>query len=234
MLCVVLIGLVGVVRFHELETIQADQILGLLLGQQAGNLYWVVVLVFIGAAAAIMSTAAGVLLTLSSIVTHDLYRHCFRRSASEDEIARAGRIFTVLLLLLVMGLSLQPMTTLWQLTIIKFEFLMQLYLPLILGLYWPRFTRRAAFAGIGVGTLGVTTMLLAGWKHILIFDAGLVGFLLNAAACVGVTLLTPPDTDEQGRIRERFFSLFDRTRAIQENQQSIHVSPSPKPMTLDA
>ena len=93
MLCVVLIGLVGVVRFHELGTIQADQILGLLLGQQAQNLYWVVVLVFIGAAAAIMSTAAGVLLTLSSIVTHDLYRHCFRLNASEDEIARAGRDF---------------------------------------------------------------------------------------------------------------------------------------------
>ena len=232
MLCVVLIGLVGVVRFHELGTIQADQILGLLLGQQAQNLYWVVVLVFIGAAAAIMSTAAGVLLTLSSIVTHDLYRHCFRLNASEDEIARAGRIFTVLLLVLVMGLSLQPMTTLWQLTIIKFEFLMQLYLPLILGLYWPRFTRRAAFAGIGVGTLSVTAMLLAGWKHILIFDAGLVGFLLNAAACVSVALLAPPNAAEQGWVRERFFSLFDRERAI--NQQSIHVSPSPKPMTLDA
>ena len=216
MLCVVLIGLVGVVRFHELGTIQADQILGLLLGQQAQNLYWVVVLVFIGAAAAIMSTAAGVLLTLSSIVTHDLYRHCFRLNASEDEIARAGRIFTVLLLLLVMGLSLQPMTTLWQLTIIKFEFLMQLYLPLILGLYWPRFTRRAAFAGIGVGALSVTAMLLAGWKHILIFDAGLVGFLLNAAACVSVALLAPPDADEQGWVRERFFSLFDKERAARE------------------
>ena len=216
MLCVVLIGLVGVVRFHELGTIQADQILGLLLGQQAQNLYWVVVLVFIGAAAAIMSTAAGVLLTLSSIVTHDLYRHCFRLNASEDEIARAGRIFTVLLLLLVMGLSLQPLTTLWQLTIIKFEFLMQLYLPLILGLYWPRFTRRAAFAGIGIGALSVTAMLLAGWKHILIFDAGLVGFLLNATACVSVTLLAPPDADEQGWVRERFFSLFDKERAVQE------------------
>lgn len=216
MLCVVLIGLVGVVRFHGLGTIQADQILGLLLGQQAESLYWVVVLVFIGAAAAIMSTAAGVLLTLSSIVTHDLYRHCFRLNASEDEIARAGRIFTVLLLVLVMGLSLQPMTTLWQLTIIKFEFLMQLYLPLILGLYWPRFTRRAAFAGIGVGTLSVTAMLLVGWKQVLIFDAGLVGFLLNAVACVGVALLTPPNAVEQRRVRERFFSLFDRARTIQE------------------
>ena len=151
MLCVVAVGLVGLVRLPDLETMQSDRILGLLLGQQADRLYWIVVLVFVGAAAAIMSTAAGVLLTLSSIVTHDLYRHCLRPRASEDEIARAGRIFTVLILLVVMGLSLKPIATLWQLTIIKFEFLMQLYLPLILGLYWPRFTRPAAFAGLGVG-----------------------------------------------------------------------------------
>ena len=102
------------------------------------------------------------------------------------------------------------MTTLWQLTIIKFEFLMQLYLPLILGLYWPRFTRRAAFAGLGVGALSVTAMLLAGWQQVLIFDAGLVGFLLNAVACVGVTLLTRPNVDEQRRVRERFFVFFER------------------------
>ena len=235
MLCVVLIGLVGLVRFQDLETIQSDQILGLLLGQQASRLYWIVVLVFVGAAAAIMSTAAGVLLTLSSIVTHDLYRHFFRLNAGEDEIARAGRVFTVLILLAVMGLSLKPSATLWQLTIIKFEFLMQLYLPLILGLYWPRFTRQAAFAGLGVGTLGVAGMMLAGWKHIWIFEAGVVGFLLNAAVCVSVALLIKPTEDEQGWVQERFFSLFDRARErSKKNQQSVHVSPSPKPMTLDA
>ena len=235
MLCVVLIGLVGFVRFQGLEKIQSDEILGLLLGQQAEHLYWIVVLVFVGAAAAIMSTAAGVLLTLSSIVTHDLYRHFIRPHASEDEIARAGRVFTVLILLAVMGLSLKPIATLWQLTIIKFEFLMQLYLPLILGLYWPRFTHRAALAGLIAGTLGVAAMLLIGWKHIWIFEAGLVGFLLNGVACVSIALLTQPHKDELNRVQERFFKLFDRAyEKARLNAQKIEAPPARKPVAIDA
>ena len=224
MLCVVLIGLVGIVRLQGLETRQADQILGHLLGQQITHLYWVVLLVFVGAAAAIMSTAAGVLLTLSSMLTHDVYRHFFRPHASEDEIAKAGRIFTVFILLVVMALSLRPITTLWQLTIIKFEFLMQLYLPLILGLYWPRFSCRAAFVGILLGMLGVVSMLLSGWQHIWIFEAGLVGVALNACGCIGVTLLIPPNAAEQERVHERFFGLFDRARSLRTLDQRIQVT----------
>jgi len=221
MLCVVFIGLVGIIRLQGLETIQADQILGHLLGLHITHLYWVVVLVFVGAAAAIMSTAAGVLLTLSSMLTHDVYRHFFRPQASEDEIAKAGRIFTVLILLVVMALSLKPITTLWQLTIIKFEFLMQLYLPLILGLYWSRFSCKAAFVGIMVGTLGVVSMLLFGWQHIWIFEAGLVGVVLNACGCIGVTMLAAPNAAEQERVHERFFDLFDQARSPRSIEQGI-------------
>jgi Na+/proline symporter len=131
MLCVVLIGLVGVVRLGNLGTIEADQVLALLLGQRASTSYWITILVFLGAAAAIMSTAAGVLLTLSSIITHDLYGQFVRPQASENEIAKAARVFTILILTVVTALSLQPVTTLWRLTVVKFGFLMQLYLPLV-------------------------------------------------------------------------------------------------------
>ena len=208
MLSVVLIGLVGIIRLQDLQAIEADQVLALLLGQQAENMYWLAILVFLGAAAAIMSTAAGVLLTLSSMVTHDLYRHWVRPHASEDEIATAGRVFTVLILLLVTALSLHPITTLWQLTVIKFEFLMQLYLPLILGLYWPRFSRAAALAGLAVGTLSLGAMVLAGWEHIGILDVGLAAFVLNGFASVGVTLLFQPSEAERCRVQQRFFTVF--------------------------
>lgn len=215
-LCVVLIGLVGIVRLHGLGTIQADQVLALLLGQRASSSYWITVLVFLGAAAAIMSTAAGVLLTLSSIVTHDLYRQFIRPQASEDEIATAGRVFTMLILVVITALSLQPVTTLWRLTVIKFEFLMQLYPPLILGLYWPRLSRGPVLAGLAAGTLSVGGMMLAGWKHLWVVDAGLFGFLMNGLVCVSTSLLSRPSEAEQKRVQDRFFTLFNRT-ALKED-----------------
>lgn len=208
MLAVVLIGLVGIVRLPDLKTMEADQVLALLLGQRAESAYWLAILVFLGAAAAIMSTAAGVLLTLSSMVTHDLYRQFVRPQASADEIAIAGRVFTVVMLVIVTALSLHPIATLWQLTVIKFEFLMQLYLPLILGLYWPRFSRAAALSGIAAGTVTLSVMVLSGWKHIGILDAGVAAFLVNAVVSVGAALFCQPNAEEQQRVQERFFALF--------------------------
>lgn len=227
MLSVVLIGLVGIVRFHDLKTIEADQVLALLLAQRAESWYWLTIVVFLGAAAAIMSTAAGVLLTLSSIVTHDLYRQFVRPHASEDEIAKAGRIFTVLILLVVTALSLRPMTTLWNLTVIKFEFLMQLYAPLILGLYWPRFSRAAALAGLLTGMGCVAAMMLSGWSHIGIFEAGLCGALTNLLVSVGVALLAPHNETEQRRVHERFFSLFTPRALPQDAAVPRVVAPAP-------
>ena len=157
-----------------------------------------------------MSTAAGVLLTLSSMVTHDLYRQFVRPQASENEIATVGRVSTVVILVLVTLLSLHPITTLWQLTVIKFEFLMQLYLPLILGLYWPRFTRTAALSGLAAGTVSLLGMMLIGWSHIGVFDAGVAAFLVNFLVSVTVTLAKQPRAEEQQRVHERFFVLFQQ------------------------
>lgn len=208
MLCVVLIGLVGIVRLPDLTTIEADQVLALLLARRAETWYWLTILVFLGAAAAIMSTAAGVLLTLSSMVTHDLYRQFMRPQASEREIAVAGRVFTAVILCVVTALSLRPITTLWNLTIIKFEFLMQLYVPLILGLYWVRFSRTAALTGLVVGTGSVAVMMFSGWSHIGILDAGVCGALANVVVSVGVALLAPFSVEERRWVEEKFFSLF--------------------------
>ena len=211
LLCVVIIGLVGIVRLNGLGTIEADQVLAQLMSRHAGKAYWLTIFIFLGAAAAVMSTAAGVLLTLSSMVTHDLYRQYIRPQATEDEIGAAGRVFTVLILGTVTALSLQPLTTLWNLTIIKFEFLMQLYLPLILGLYWARFVRTAALAGLVAGTITVGGMVLSGITHVWMFDPGLCGFMVNGIVGVGTTLFMQGNADERQRTQERFFGLFAKT-----------------------
>jgi Na+/proline symporter len=85
---------------------------------------------------------------------------------------------------------------------------MQLYVPLLLGLYWPRFSREAAIAGLLTGTLTVSSLMLTGVGHIWIFDAGVCGFVLNGIACVSVCLLIQPSEAEQKRVHERFFYTF--------------------------
>lgn len=225
MLAVVLIGLVGIIRLPDLKTIEADQVLGLLLAQRGESWYWLTILVFLGAAAAIMSTAAGVLLTLSSMMTHDMYRHFLRPQASERELATVGRALTALILIVVAALSLRPLTTLWNLTVIKFEFLMQLYVPLILGLYWARFSRTAAFSGLGAGMFCVAAMMFSGWDHIGVFDAGLCGALINLLCSVGVSFFKPIDETEQQRVNERFFSLFHSGTAPDRAQPRAVVAP---------
>ena len=52
--------------------------------------------------------------------------------------------------------------------------------------------------------------MLAGWRHLWVVDAGMVGFLVNGLVCVGAGLLSRPSAAEQRRVQDRFFTLFDR------------------------
>jgi Na+/proline symporter len=169
-----------------------------------------VVFVLCGLLAAIMSTASSVVLTLSSIFTRDIYQTTMRQQASHRELAMVGRLFVVVILVLVVIASTSSTATLWRLTEIKIEFLMQLFPALILGLYWRRITRWPAIWGILGGSLIAATMMLTGHARWWLFQAGLYGFLVNLAICVVATWCTrPADTKEQQRLSRDFFGIFN-------------------------
>ena len=58
------------------------------------------------------------------------------------------------------------------------------------------------------GTLSLLVLVLSGWNHIAIFDAGVAAFVLNGLASVAVAFIKAPSEEERRRIHERFFSLF--------------------------
>ena len=75
-LVVTLIGLAAIARFQGLGDVEADRVMPLLLGEWASEglgFSIAAVVVFLGALAAIMSTADSVLLSLGSIVAEDLF-----------------------------------------------------------------------------------------------------------------------------------------------------------------
>ncbi len=98
---------------------------------------------------------------------------------------------------------------------------MQLYPPLILGLYWPRFSGRATLADLGVGVLTVGGLTLGGVGHIWVFDSGLCGLGLNCAIGVATALLWPDSAVGRPRTWERFFALF-----AQPSLQRSEASPT--------
>jgi hypothetical protein len=42
-----------------------------------------------------------------------------------------------------------------------------------------------------------------------VFDAGVTAFIVNAFISVGVALVSQPSVEEQRRVQERFFTLFN-------------------------
>ena len=205
--CTLLIGLTGLTLFPDLTVAESDRVFGLLLAQLANEYHALVVFVLCGLLAAIMSTASSVVLTLSSIFTRDIYQEAFRKDAGRSELTMVGRIFTVIILIMVVLVSLNSSLTLWRLTEIKIEFLMQLFPPLILGLYWQRMDRLSALAGILAGSAIVALMIFTGYSRWWLFQAGLYGFFVNLVICLLLPRVRPMSWKEKARTREIFLAL---------------------------
>ena len=205
--CTLLIGLTGLALFPDLAVSESDQVFGLLLAKLSVQYHALVVFVLCGLLAAIMSTASSVVLTLSSIFTRDIYQATLRQDASLQELTMVGRIFTIVILFVVVLLSLNSSLTLWRLTEIKIEFLMQLFPPLILGLYWRRMDRFAALTGLLAGSAVVAVMILSGYPRWGLFQAGLYGFFVNSAICLLLPRIGLASSAEKRRTEEIFQSF---------------------------
>ena len=67
--------------------------------QQSVFGYWLVVIVFASLLAAVMSTADSALLSISSMITHDIYGQTFRPDADQAHLTRVGKSITWVLML---------------------------------------------------------------------------------------------------------------------------------------
>ena len=198
----------GIVQLAEI--VLDGDILVLATPEIAGLPYVISGLVAAGGLAAALSTADGLLLTISNALSHDIYYRTVDRAASAQK-----RVTVSKLLLLVVALvaayaaSLKPADIL-SLVSAAFSLAASALFPaLVLGIFWKRANQNGAVAGMLTGfAVCVYYMLstnpaLGGaianqWFQIASVSAGVFGIPAGAAALVLVSLFSKaPELTEQ-------------------------------------
>ncbi|GAA4913069.1 sodium:solute symporter family protein [Streptomonospora salina] len=161
-------------------------------------------LVAAGGMAAAMSTAAGLLLVISSSVSHDIYFRYVRQTAGDQERLLVGRIAMAAAILVAVIAGINPPAFVAQVVAFAFGMAAASFFPaIVLGIFWKRCNAIGAAAGMIVGlSFTIVYMLytlevfgLAAHDYILGVSPegiGAVGALVNAVVAVVVSLMTPP------------------------------------------
>ena len=202
-------GLVG----NELTTVNND-IMVLANPEIAALPGWVVALVAAGALAAALSTAAGLLLAISSAISHDLIKGSINPNISEKGELLAARISMAFAIALATWLGLNPPGFAAQTVALAFGLAAATIFPvLMMGIFSKRINKEGAIAGMLVGLVftSVYIFIYKGWFFIpgtnwlpdtadqYVFgisplSIGTIGALLNFATAFAVSSVTkaPP------------------------------------------
>jgi len=152
------------------EITNLDRDIMVLANPEIANLpNWVVALVAAGGIAAALSTAAGLLLAISSSVSHDLLKGVFMPSISAKAELLAARISMIVAIIVAGYLGLNPPGFAAQVVALAFGLAAASLFPvLMMGIFSKRINKEGAIAGMLVGL--ITTMvyifLFKGWFFI--------------------------------------------------------------------
>ncbi|EAQ24070.1 sodium:solute symporter family protein [Roseovarius sp. 217] len=153
---------------NELVTFNRD-ILVLANPEIAGLPGWVIALIAAGGIAAALSTAAGLLLAISSAVSHDLIKSTINPNISEKGELLAARISMAVAICVATYLGLNPPGFAAQVVALAFGLAAASLFPtLMMGIFSKRMNSAGATAGMLAGLLSTTLYLFLylGWFFI--------------------------------------------------------------------
>jgi len=175
---------------------------------------WVVGLIAAGGIAAALSTAAGLLLAISSAISHDLIKTIINPKINEKNEMLAARLSMTGAILLATWLGLNPPGFAAQVVALAFGLAASSLFPaLMMGIFSKRVNSKGAVAGmlVGLGSTCVYIFLYLGWFFIPGTNTfantpdqwmmgispqafGAIGAILNFAVAYAVSLATeaPP------------------------------------------
>ncbi len=175
---------------------------------------WVVALVAAGGLAAALSTAAGLLLVISSSISHDLFKSIFTPGMSDRRELLLARVAAGAAVLVAGYFGINPPGFVAQVVAYAFGLAASSFFPiLVLGVFSKRVTKEGAISGMlsGIGFTGAyivyfTARPEAGPAEWLLGISpegiGTVGMLLNFAVTLVVSGLTPPPPAEVQQLVE--------------------------------
>ncbi|WP_085524342.1 sodium:solute symporter family protein [Tuberibacillus sp. Marseille-P3662] len=197
---VFIVGIIGIAAFPDLTDGESEQLVGKMasaVANQNAFFYWAMVLLFGGVIAAIVSTADSVLLTLTAIVSKDIYGRYINPDADDNKKILVGKLVGIVAVAIILLIAWFPPATLYQIFVLKFELLIQVAPALILGLYWKNLSTKAVFAGMLAGAVIASYMTFVNLTPLGIFS-GLWGLLINLVICViGSFVVNVPMTEKK-------------------------------------
>lgn len=177
---------------------------------------WVIALVVAGGLAAALSTAAGLLLVISTSISHDLLKKYIKPHISERNELRAARI-SIAVAVVGAGLAgLNPPGFVAQVVALAFGLAASSFFPaIILGIFDKRMNKQGAISGMVIGLLFTTAYIiyfkpqLGGsglpenyWFGISPEGIGTLGALINFVIAMVVSRLTPPPPEDVQKMVE--------------------------------
>lgn len=184
----------GILQWQEI--IISNDIVVMATPEIANLGVFVIGLVAAGAMAAALSTAGGLLITISSSFAHDIYYRLVNPQASDRKRLAAGRWAIVLATVVAGVVALNPPGVITQIVAWAFALAGGTFFPvLLLGVWWKRMNAQGAIAGMLVGlsvTLTYIFLAQAGITILGIQDtgAGIIGVPINLIVCYLVSKMT--------------------------------------------
>jgi cation/acetate symporter len=177
---------------------------------------WVIALVAAGGLAAALSTAAGLLLVISTSVSHDLIKKTMARGISDRQELLYARIAAALAIAVAGYLGINPPGFVAQVVAFAFGLAAASLFPaILLGIFSKRMNREGAIAGMVVGLTFTFAYIVYfkfvapghnnaahWWLGISPEGIGMVGALANFAIAAVVSRFASPAPDEVQQLVE--------------------------------
>jgi cation/acetate symporter len=192
--------------------VDVDRDIMVLANPEIANLPgWVIALVAAGGIAAALSTAAGLLLVISSAISHDLLKKTFMPSVTDKQELLAARGAAVLAIAVAGYLGINPPGFVAQVVALAFGLAAASLFPAILmGIFFKRMNREGAISGMVAGllfTIAYIAYFKSSWfgavntaDHWLFGISpegiGAVGMVINFVVAYVVSLFTAAVPDD--------------------------------------
>ena len=179
--------------------------------------FWVVALVAAGGVAAALSTAAGLLIAISSAISHDLLKKTIMPQISEKQELFYSRLATAFAIGVAGLFGIYPPAFVAQVVAFAFGLAASTLFPvLLLGIFSKRLNKEGAISGMLVGLVFTSSYIIYfkfmapelntpdNWfLSISPEGIGFVGMILNVVVALIVSSLTAPPPKEIGEMVER-------------------------------
>lgn len=174
----------------------------------AGLPMWVIALLMAGCIAAALSTAAGLLLVLSTSISHDLMKKIINPNLTDKEEVNYARFASFVALAVAVYFGINPPSEFIAKTVaFAFGLAASSFFPtLVMGIFSKRMNRAGAIAGMLSGIsftfVYITYFQFLGgtpeqyWLGITPEGIGFVGMLINFVVSFAVSAFTPPPPEE--------------------------------------